>query len=73
LHAVLKALADHDMLIWHAFFGMVGSHNDITVLQCFNVLVFVKLVEAHSHPVNYVINGLEYTKRYYLAEDIYPI
>jgi hypothetical protein len=29
---VLEALADKDLWISHAFFGMAGSHNDINVL-----------------------------------------
>jgi hypothetical protein len=30
---VLEAVADHDLWIWHSFFGMAGTHNDINVLQ----------------------------------------
>jgi hypothetical protein len=29
---ILEAVADHDLLIWHYFFGMAGTHNDIDVL-----------------------------------------
>jgi hypothetical protein len=29
----VEAVVDKDLWIWHAFFGMVGSHNDINVLQ----------------------------------------
>jgi hypothetical protein len=54
---VLEAVANQDLWIWHAFFGMVGSHNDINVLQCSNV--FSRLVEGHAAPVNFVINGHE--------------
>jgi hypothetical protein len=39
---ILEAVADQDLWIWHAFFGMAGSHNDINVLQCLNV--FSRLV-----------------------------
>jgi hypothetical protein len=33
-NVVLEAMADYDIWIWHSFFGMAGSHNDINVLQC---------------------------------------
>ena len=31
---VLEAVATQDLWIWHSFFGMPGTHNDINVLQC---------------------------------------
>jgi hypothetical protein len=52
---VLEAVADHDLWIWHAFFGMAGSHNNINVLQCSDV--FQKLVEGNAPPVQFEING----------------
>jgi hypothetical protein len=55
-----KGVIDKDLLIWHAFFDMTGSHNDINVLQCSNV--FSWLVEGHARPVNFVINSHEYNK-----------
>jgi hypothetical protein len=30
---ILEAVASKNLLIWHAFFGLPGSHNDINVLQ----------------------------------------
>jgi hypothetical protein len=67
---ILEAVATHDLWIWHSFFGMLGSNNDINVLQCSPI--FSKLVEGHAPPIDFVINGRHYNKRYYLAYGIYP-
>jgi hypothetical protein len=30
---ILEVVASHDLWIWHAFFGVAGSNNDINVLN----------------------------------------
>ena len=67
---ILEAVASKDLWIWHAFFGMPGSHNDINVLQ--RSPRFARLPKGESPQVNYNINGHDYSLGYYLADDIYP-
>ncbi|KAL9354685.1 hypothetical protein Peur_042996 [Populus x canadensis] len=67
---ILEAVASQDLWIWHAFFGMPGSLNDINVLD--RSPIFAALAEGRTAPVNYTINGHEYTMGYYLADGIYP-
>nr|XP_051207884.1 uncharacterized protein LOC127323808 [Lolium perenne] len=67
---ILEAVASQDLWIWHAYFGLPGSLNDINVLQ--RSPVFSKLAEGQTPAVNYSINGHQYTMGYYLADGIYP-
>ncbi|CAL5383835.1 unnamed protein product [Camellia sinensis] len=63
---ILEAVASYDLWIWHAFFGLPGSHNDINVLE--RSSVFSLLTEGRAPQVDYSINGNDYTMGYYLAD-----
>lgn len=52
---ILEAVATEDLRIWHAFFGMPGSHNDINVLQ--RSPVFDDLANSRAPPVEFSVNG----------------
>ena len=67
---ILEAVASHNLWIWHVFFGLPGSHNDINVLH--RSPLSAKLAEGEAPQVNYNINGHDYKMGYYLADDIYP-
>jgi hypothetical protein len=66
---ILEAVASQDLWIWHVFFGMPGSLNNINVLD--QSPIFAALAKGRTAPVNYTINGHEYTMGYYLADVIY--
>lgn len=67
---ILEAVASYDLWIWHAFFGMPGSFNDINVLDQSHL--FDELRAGRAPHVQFVINGHEYDMGYYLADGIYP-
>lgn len=67
---ILEAVADYDLWIWHAYFGMSGSNNDINVLEASNL--FSNLTQGIAPPARYTICGNDYDIGYYLADGIYP-
>jgi hypothetical protein len=67
---ILEVVASDDLWIWHAFFGMPGSLNDINVLH--RSPLFDNLAEGKAPQVNFSVNGHDYTIGYYLADGIYP-
>ena len=67
---ILEAVATQDLRIWHAFFGLPGSHNDINVLH--RSPVFDDLANGRTPEIEFWVNGNPYTMGYYLADGIYP-
>ncbi|XP_070665202.1 protein ALP1-like [Malus domestica] len=67
---VEKAVASYDTWIWHAFFGVPGSQNYITVLG--RSPLFNRLTEGKTPQLDYYINDRQYNMEYYLVDDIYP-
>lgn len=67
---MLEAVASQDLWIWHAFFRVAGSNNDINVLNQSNVLNDV--LQGRDLEVHYTINRNEYNMGYYLSDGIYP-
>jgi hypothetical protein len=63
-------VASHDLWIWHAFFGVAGSNNDINVLQQSHL--FMEELKGQAPRVQYMVNGNQYNTGYYLADGIYP-
>jgi hypothetical protein len=67
---VLEAVASEDLWIWHCFFGLPGSLNDINILQRSHMLA--RLAKGDAPACNYTVNNHQYTQGYYLADGIYP-
>ncbi|XP_022031237.1 protein ALP1-like [Helianthus annuus] len=67
---ILQAVASQDLLIWHAYFGMAGANNDITVLQSSNLLDDV--IDGVAPDTSFYENDVKYKYGYYLTDDIYP-
>ena len=67
---ILEAVASHDLWIWHAYFGMPGSNNDINVLH--RSPIFSSYLRSRSTPVSFTVNGRTYNMGYYLTDGIYP-
>ncbi|XP_051197020.1 uncharacterized protein [Lolium perenne] len=67
---VLEAVASEDTWIWHAFYGLLGTLNDINVLN--RSPLFARLVSGDAPTCNYNVMNNEYSMGYYLTDGIYP-
>ena len=67
---ILEAVADYDLCIWHVYFGMPGTNNDINVLESSHLIS--DLAQGIAPPAHYVIEGKDYDMGYFLADSIYP-
>ncbi|XP_038717230.1 uncharacterized protein LOC120010511 [Tripterygium wilfordii] len=61
--------SSRDLWIWHSFFGLPGSLNDINVLECSPL--FTDIINGRAPPMNFVINNHHYDMGYYLGDGIY--
>ncbi|XP_018435618.1 uncharacterized protein LOC108807889 [Raphanus sativus] len=67
---VLEAVASQDLWIWHAFFGLPGTLNDINVLD--RSPVFDDILHGRAYKVKFKVNNHTYRMAYYLTDGIYP-
>jgi hypothetical protein len=67
---ILEDVASDDCWIWHSFFGVTASNNDINVLN--QSPLFVDVTRGHTPEVSFTIIGCEHHIGYYLANGIYP-
>ncbi|KAL6557450.1 hypothetical protein OROMI_017800 [Orobanche minor] len=67
---ILEAVASKNLWILHAFFGMAGTNNDITVLN--RSTLFDDLISGVAPSCPFVVNSHRYDMGYYLSDGIYP-
>ncbi|CAL8162570.1 unnamed protein product [Prunus armeniaca] len=67
---ILEAVAGFDTWVWHPFFGVAGSQNDLNVLG--QSPVFNDVLRGEAPKIIYEVNNIVYQIRYYLADEIYP-
>ncbi|CAL2270818.1 unnamed protein product [Prunus armeniaca] len=67
---ILEAVAGFDTWVWHAFFGVAGSQNDLNVLG--QSPVFNDVLRGEAPKITYEVNNTVYQTGYYLADGIYP-
>nr|GEW08177.1 hypothetical protein [Tanacetum cinerariifolium] len=66
---LLEAVASQDLWIWHVFFGVAGSNNDINVL--YQSPLFNDLRTGRAPEIPFVANDVSYPSGYYLVDGIY--
>ncbi|XP_024171573.1 uncharacterized protein LOC112177510 [Rosa chinensis] len=67
---ILEAVTSYDTWIWHAFFEMPGSCNDLNVLA--KSPLFDELTAGQAPWIQFQANNRIHNLGYYLADDIYP-
>ncbi|CAL2234641.1 unnamed protein product [Prunus armeniaca] len=67
---ILEAVASFDTWVWHVFFGVAGSQNNLNVLG--QSPVFNDVLRGEAPKITYEVNNTVYQTGYYLADGIYP-
>jgi hypothetical protein len=67
---ILEAVTSRDLWIWHAYFGLPGTCDDINILH--RSPIFSACEQGESPPIQFTVNGRTYDMGYYLVDGIYP-
>jgi hypothetical protein len=67
---ILEAIADRGLHIWHAFFALLGSNNDLNVLD--RSLLVQDMLSSEARDMYFTVNGYQYDHYYLLTYGIYP-
>ncbi|XP_021985392.1 uncharacterized protein LOC110881443 [Helianthus annuus] len=65
---ILQAVASHDLWVWSAYFGVVGSCNDINVFEQSPLLE--EWISGKAPKASFYANGNYYPHGYYLSDGI---
>ncbi|CAL2239258.1 unnamed protein product [Prunus armeniaca] len=65
-----RCILSFDTWVWHAFFGVAGSQNNLNVLG--QSPVFNDVLRGQAPQITYEINNIVYSSGYHLAYGIYP-
>ncbi|XP_022013836.2 uncharacterized protein LOC110913302 [Helianthus annuus] len=66
----IDSVASQDLWIWHSFFGLPSSLNDLNVL--YQSAIFTDVVNGTGPDTRFTVSGVEYRRGHYLADGIYP-
>jgi hypothetical protein len=69
---ILEAIADVDSYIWYAFFGELGSLNDMNILDKSSIVGSILDGTFDLSVEPYTVNGTTRDWMYFLADGIYP-
>ncbi|XP_057779810.1 uncharacterized protein LOC130998411 [Salvia miltiorrhiza] len=67
---ILETVVSQDPWIWHAFFRVAGSNNNINVLN--QLTLFNDVISGNEAAMHFVANNSHHTRGYYLTDGIYP-
>ena len=67
---ILEAIADKNLHLWHMFFGIFGSNNDVNIFDWSPLIHNILTNEASD--MTFEVNGQDYKRYCLLADGIYP-
>nr|XP_043619954.1 uncharacterized protein LOC122591778 [Erigeron canadensis] len=66
---MIEITASQDLWIWHAFFGALGSNNDLNVLNQSDF--YLQEILGTAPDSSFSVNGRDYKRGYHLTDGIY--
>ena len=66
---ILEVVVDQGLHIWHIFFGLLGSTNDLNVLD--RLPLIHNILTSKACGMTFKVNGQEYNRYYLLVDGMY--